>query len=73
MERAVGEVFDFNGVKLQVEETEKRYSCNGCYFKKSLNSCFDETSIINCMNRCCVIGRSDGKNVIFVEVEGDNL
>ena len=72
MERAVGEIFDFNGVRLRVKEAEKRYSCNGCYFKKYLNSCLDEESVRNCMNRCCGIGRSDGKNVVFVEVKDKN-
>ena len=69
MERKVSEVIDINGIKLRVKEAEKRYSCNGGYFKKYLNSCLDEESVINCMNRCCGIGRSDSKNVVFVEVK----
>ena len=69
MEKAVGEIFEFEGVKLQVKDTDRETSCNGCYFKKYLNSCLDEESVINCMNRCCGIGRSDGKNVVFVEVK----
>ena len=32
MERAVGEVFDFNGAKLQVKDTGQKVSCDGCYF-----------------------------------------
>ena len=32
MERAVGEVFDFKGIKLQVQDVVPRISCNGCYF-----------------------------------------
>lgn len=32
MERAVGEVFDFEGVKLQVKYAGDNLSCCGCYF-----------------------------------------
>ena len=34
MERKVGEVFDFNGVKLQVKDTDRETSCNGCYLNE---------------------------------------
>ena len=32
MEKAVGEVFDFNGIKLRVQDAGYKASCNGCYF-----------------------------------------
>lgn len=32
MERKVGEVFDFNGVKLRVQDAGYKASCNGCHF-----------------------------------------
>lgn len=32
MERKVGEVFDFNGVKLEVKDKGNCCLCNGCYF-----------------------------------------
>lgn len=32
MERKVGEVFEYEGIKLKVVNTEK-FSCFGCYFK----------------------------------------
>lgn len=33
MERAVGEVFDFNGIKLKVKRTDKPV-CYGYFFEK---------------------------------------
>ena len=32
MEREVGEVFDFKGIKLQVKDDGCKASCDGCYF-----------------------------------------
>ena len=39
MERAVGEVFDFKGVKLQVKYTGDNLSCCGCYFYEAERTC----------------------------------
>lgn len=33
MERKVGDVFDFNGIKLKVKRTDKPV-CNGCFFRE---------------------------------------
>lgn len=32
MERKLGEVFEYNNVKLQVIEQKDGFSCNDCYF-----------------------------------------
>ena len=67
MERAIGEIFDFNGTKLQVKDTGKRISCDGCYFNEFLirNGCGIYAGY------CYGLFRSDGKNVIFVEVDNN--
>lgn len=70
MERKVGEVFDFNGVKLRVERADDETSCNGCYFRHPRRSCFG-SGIILCVGRCNTIARSDKESVIFVKVEDD--
>ena len=72
MERAIGEIFDFNGAKLQVKDTGKRISCDGCYFNEPKRAC-DGVRYINQTGKCFPSLRTDDKNVIFVEVEGDNL
>lgn len=40
MEREVGEIFGFKGIKLQVKNTGCKASCNGCYFDESEHECF---------------------------------
>ena len=72
MERAIGEIFDFDGVKLQVKDTRESCFCYGCYFYESGCTC-DTTDHTNQVGACFRIHRADDKNVIFVEVEGDNL
>ena len=70
MQRAIGEIFDFIGVKLQVEDTGCKASCNGCYFNGPTctnNEINYTTQTGECFHTC----REDGKNVIFVEVESD--
>ena len=68
MERAIGEVFDFKGVKLQVKDTGCKASCDGCYFDESEHKCFDAH---NCTGYCHRPFRSDSKDVVFVEVDYD--
>ena len=70
MERAIGEVFDFNGVKLQVKDTGDCCFCYGCYLH-GLNCPCGETHYKNQTGECFRIRRTDDKNVIFVEVEYD--
>ena len=58
MERKLGEVFEVDGVKLQVVEASDTYSCDGCYFlDNEKNGC----GFQNCL-RC---ERNDGKSVVF--------
>ena len=68
MERAIGEVFDFKGVKLQVKDTGCKASCDGCYFYGLTCQC-DETHYKNQTGECFHIRRNDDNNVIFVEVK----
>ena len=70
MERKVGEVFDFKGVKLQVKDTGDSCFCYGCYFY-GLNCQCDETHYTNQTGECFHIRRNDDNNVIFVEVKDD--
>lgn len=68
MERAIGEVFDFNGVKLQVKDTGHEVSCKGCHFNGSICT-NNEAHSINQTGECFHPGRNDGKDVVFVEVK----
>ena len=70
MERKVGEVFDFNGVKLQVKDTGQKICCGGCYFDEPEYKCFD-AYISGRIGVCSRLFRSDGKHVIFVEVQSN--
>ena len=67
MERAVGEAFEFNGVKLQVKSIGCKVSCKGCYFDKSHHVCQDMINYAF-IGFCYEPYRNDGNNVIFVEV-----
>lgn len=64
MERAVGEIFDYNGVTLTTIEND---SCEECFFyNTSRNICtMDSNNIIFCGE----MSRKDNKNVIFKEME----
>ena len=68
MERAIGEVFDFDGIKLQVKDTGQKACCDGCYFYKIKYSCVRNIFGIYA-SYCYWPSRSDGKNVIYVEVK----
>lgn len=59
MERAIGDIFDYNGVTLEVLE---KVGCSGCYFDNS--RCTGDISLIG---YCAV--RSDRKFVQFRKVE----
>lgn len=71
MERANGEIFDFNGVKLRVQDAGYKASCNGCYFNGPICKNNNETGYINQAGECFRAYRTDDRNVIFVEVESD--
>lgn len=61
MERKVGEIFEYNGVKLRVEK--EICACNGCYFKNLV--CDTYRSI---RGACQSASRSDG-GIIFVKIK----
>lgn len=61
MERAVGEIFEFEGVKLRVEKEIR--ACNGCYFKNLV--CDTYRSI---RGECQSASRSNG-GIIFVKIK----
>lgn len=60
----VGEVFNFEDVKLKVEISEHDGGCWGCYFYVR-NDCNDKL----CICPCSRFDRKDNKNVIFVKEE----
>ena len=70
MEREIEEIFDFNGAKLQVKDTGKMISCDGCYFNEPKRAC-DGVRYINQTGKCFPSLRTDDRNVIFVEVDYD--
>ena len=61
MERQVGEIFDYNGTKIEVVEGD---SCDECVFRKG---CFNLMASI--LGYCGGVLRSDGKYVYFKKVE----
>ena len=71
MERAIDEVFDFKGVKLQVKDIGDSYFCYRCYFYESKLTC-GMADHINQVGVCFWTHRTDNKNVIFVEVKDKN-
>lgn len=60
VELKIGEVFEYEGIKLKVVETED-YSCRGCYFLDLGDKCWQQ--------HCMRFDRKDKKNVIFQTVE----
>ncbi|WP_287677121.1 hypothetical protein [Bacteroides sp.] len=60
MERKIGEIFEFAGLMLQVEEA-KNGSCDGCYF--SDKKCFEKRT-----GECVDDFRSDNTDVIFKDI-----
>ena len=60
-ERKIGEVFDYEGKKLRVEEFKS--DCVGCFFDGQCSKTIKETT-----GACGSSIREDGKNVIFAEV-----
>lgn len=61
-EKEVGEVFEFEGVKLQVQIDEMvRSSCCRCYFENKSKECM--------RMKCLEDERTDGRSVIFKEIK----
>ena len=61
MERKLGEVFEVDGVKLQVVEDSDTFSCDGCYFLGSEQNVCDFQNCLRCE-------REDNKSVKFVKI-----
>ena len=61
MERKLGEVFEFNGVKLETIRKDMRLRCERCYFND-----FDDF----CDNISCMwYERTDEEDVVFREIK----
>ena len=71
VERKIGEVFDFNGIKLRVQDAGYKASCNGCYFCVSFYCQCYELHHKQLIGECYRIYREDGKDVIFMEVQSN--
>ena len=63
MERKIGETFEYEGKTFRVKEDEN-YGCHGCFFYKRCT-----LSVIKMVGQCDPDCRTDGKSVIFVEVQ----
>ena len=60
MERKVGEIFEYESIKLEVVENEE-FSCRGCYFLDLRYKCRQQL--------CMPFLRKDRKSVVFKLVE----
>ena len=65
MERKIGEVFEYNNVKLQVNKNNDEFSCRGCYFIDKGSECDEQ--------KCLRPKREDRKNVIFEEINNKSM
>ena len=63
MERKIGETFEYEGKTFRVKENEN-YGCHSCFFYKRCT-----LSVIKMVGQCDPDCRTDGKSVIFVEVQ----
>lgn len=62
-ERQIGEVFEYNGVKLKVRKKATFEGCYDCYFNHKLRH-------LECSKAICLfLQRSDKQNVYFEKVE----
>lgn len=66
MERRIGEIFDCEGVELQVVE-DVNNDCSGCYFASKIISCADEP-FHSIRGWCSAGARDGGDGVIFKKV-----
>lgn len=63
MEREIGDIFNYNGVKLQIVESNGY--CNNCYFNDSCITCTKP----NTLDKCQKHYRKDNKNIHFKEIK----
>lgn len=64
MEREVGSVFEFDGIRLKVVIADK---CYGCFF----NSFIGCNSISALFGECSAVERTDKTNVIFKLIKNE--
>ena len=62
MERKIGEIFDYDGLKLEVVENDDNH-CEGCYFQKWIICRFPV--IADKTGACSADERDDKKEVVF--------
>ncbi len=68
MENKIGDQLDYNGVKLEVVESEESEYCNGCYFQdKGIECCWAKEA--KTIGFCSGHKRKDLKFVIYKKVE----
>ena len=65
MERKIGEIFEFNGVKLKTVRVDAPFRCEDCYFVNMDALC----EKISCLFR----ERTDKENVIFKEIKNKHM
>lgn len=63
MEREIGDIFNYNGVKLQIVKSNGY--CNNCYFNDSCITCTKP----NILDNCQANNRKDNKNIHFKEIK----
>lgn len=67
MERQIGEQFDYEGVRLEVVESEEDDGCAGCYFMDSMFC--NKGGVLDIAGYCFSSSRKDKKDVVFKKVE----
>lgn len=68
-EYKIGEEFQFEDVRLRVEECSS-FKCENSFFGKTIKRCF---SLRKSIGACTEIGREDGVSVKFVKIEEMNI
>ena len=63
MEREIDDIFNYNGVKLQIVESNEY--CNNCYFNYNYSACTKP----NTLDKCQKHYRKDNKNIHFKEIK----
>ncbi len=64
MERKIGEIFEYKGIKLSIIKTSYHAGCDECYFDTK-GYCFRESGVGECVYHL----REDGNDIIFMEVK----
>ena len=59
MKKEIGEIFEFNGVKLQIVESNGY--CNSCYFNYNCIACIKPDNL----DKCKAYNRKDNKGIYF--------